>query len=147
MKIQWNWGKGIATVYILFVIATLSFVGYSFTQKVELVSDDYYAQEVAYQQRIEQTERANNLAEKIDISVDNGTANISFPTDAVPQKGKIHFYHPSTSSLDKVVTLQENVDNTKTTVDIHTLPKGRWKVSVEWNSHGKEFYQESVVTL
>ena len=147
MKIHWNWGKGIAAVYILFVVATLSFVGYSFTQKVELVSDNYYAQEVAYQDRIEQTERANNLAEKIDISIDNGNASISFPSDAIPQKGTIHFYHPSTSALDKTVTIKENADNKKTDVDIRTLPKGRWKVSIEWNSNGKEFYQESVVTL
>ena len=70
MKIQWNWGKGIAVVYILFVIGTLSFVTFAFTQKVELVSNDYYAQEIDYQNRIEQTERANALEEHVDINYD-----------------------------------------------------------------------------
>lgn len=145
MKMQWNWGKSMAAVYILFVIGTLSFVGYALTQKVELVSDDYYAQEVAYQKRIDQMERTQALSETVDITIADNKAHITFPSAAIPNKGTIHFYHPAESSLDTIITIHDNSRNTIT--DISALTKGRWKVAVEWFSNNIGYYQESVITL
>lgn len=147
MKLNWNWGKGMATVYIVFVIGTLSFVGYALTQKVELVSKDYYAQEVAYQKRIEQIERTNALSESVNIDISNNKINILFPTEAIPQKGTVHFYHPSTSSLDTIITIKENNSEKSMMIDIATLPKGHWKIVTEWFSNNTDYYSESVVTL
>lgn len=147
MKLEWNWGKGMVTVYIVFVIATLSFVGFALTQKVELVSKDYYAQEVAYQKRIEQIKRTNALVESIDVTIANNNINIVFPTEAIPQKGTIHFYHPSTSSLDTVITIKENNSDKNMVIDIAALPKGRWKIVSEWFSNNTDYYDESVITL
>jgi len=147
MKLNWNWGKGMATVYIVFVIGTLSFVVYALTQKVELVSKDYYAQEVAYQKRIEQIERTNALSESVNIDIANNKVNILFPTEAIPQKGTIHFYHPSTSSLDTIITIKENNSEKSMMIDIATLPKGHWKIVTKWFSNNTDYYSESVVTL
>ena len=48
-----NWGKGIFIFYSLFVVAILSVVYFAFTQEVNLVSEDYYQQEIAYESQIE----------------------------------------------------------------------------------------------
>ena len=148
MKFQWNWGKGIAVVYILFVVGTLSFVTFAFTQKVELVSNDYYAQEIDYQNRIEQTERANALEEHIDISYDtnNNSVIIIFPSMALPEDGSVHFYHPSTSSFDRIIPIKKSMNNR---FDFNTsgYQKGRWKVVVTWVSEGVKYYHEKMINL
>lgn len=148
MKIHWNWGKGIAAVYILFVIGTLSFVTFAFTQKVELVSTDYYAQEIDYQHRIEQTERANGLHEHIDIICDKDNHNVEvvFPSMALPEDGNIHFYHPSTSSFDRIVPIKKT-ENRHYYIPTKDYPQGRWKIAITWSSGGKKYYYEHMVTL
>jgi hypothetical protein len=46
---RWNWGKGIVLVYSLFVLGILFLVYQSKQQKLDLVYDDYYAQELMFQ--------------------------------------------------------------------------------------------------
>ncbi len=148
MNFQWNWGKGIAVVYILFVICTLSFVTFAFTQKVELVSNDYYAQEIDYQNRIEQTERANGLEEHCDISYESTTNKviIVFPSMALPDDGSVHFYHPSTSSFDRIIPINKSMNN-RFEFSTSGYPTGRWKVAITWTSDGVKYYHEKMISV
>jgi len=47
-----SWGKKITILYIGFVLLIVSMVTISASHKIELVSKDYYAQELDYQQKI-----------------------------------------------------------------------------------------------
>ncbi|MGB1317661.1 MAG: FixH family protein, partial [Flavobacteriales bacterium] len=55
-----NWGWGISIFYGSFVVFMLGMVTLAFQQDFDLVADDYYEQEIAYQGRIDQM---NNAAE------------------------------------------------------------------------------------
>ena len=52
MRITFNWGTGIAAVYTVFALATTGFVTFAMSQRVDLVSSDYYAQSLRQDQRI-----------------------------------------------------------------------------------------------
>ena len=58
-----SWGKGIAialTVFILFIATLVTII---IRQKVDLVSEDYYTQEINYQQEIDGINAGNNELE------------------------------------------------------------------------------------
>ena len=59
--IKMNWGKGIAAVYICFVVIILGFVFYFMNQDVDLVTHKYYDEEIKYQEQIERMKRTNEL--------------------------------------------------------------------------------------
>lgn len=61
---RWNWGKGIVLVYSLFVLGILYLVYQSKQQKLDLVYDDYYAQELMFQNQIDATQRVEDAGEK-----------------------------------------------------------------------------------
>lgn len=59
-RLNWNWGKGIVMVYVLFVAGMLYLVFQSKQQKLDLVVDDYYQQELKFQGQIDAAQRAIN---------------------------------------------------------------------------------------
>ena len=48
---RFHWGWRIALIYTTFALATIGFMIFSFTQKVDLVSTQYYADELSMMQR------------------------------------------------------------------------------------------------
>jgi hypothetical protein len=56
-----NFGVKITALYLGFVALILTLVFMSFGQKVELVSKDYYAQEIAFQDKINSINNERSL--------------------------------------------------------------------------------------
>lgn len=140
------WGYGVAAVYSAFALATLGVVAFTMTQKVELVSHDYYAKEVAYERQIARERQTNALPDPVTcgVSADGQFIQVRFPASAA--RGTILLYRPSTSDLDQEFTIAPNADGTQN-VATAKLPKGRWRVKVTWSLEGREFYNEFVVNL
>ena len=57
-----NWGYKILLVYAVFIAGILFLVYKASSQKMDLVTPDYYEQELKYQSQINATERANALS-------------------------------------------------------------------------------------
>ena len=66
---KFNWGYKIVLVYCVFVAGILYLVVQSSRQQMDLVTDDYYAQEIKYQEKIDQSKRASALSEPIRLPV------------------------------------------------------------------------------
>ena len=49
-----NWGYKILLVYLIFILGILFMVFKSSTQKTDLVTTDYYAKELKYQEKIDE---------------------------------------------------------------------------------------------
>ena len=56
------WGIGIFAGYGVFIIFVLALVLYASIQDVQLVEESYYEKGLAYQDRIDRRDRANQLA-------------------------------------------------------------------------------------
>ena len=58
---KFNWGYKITVFYLVFIAGIMYLVIQSSRQKMDLVTTDYYAQELKYQDKIDQSKRAGEL--------------------------------------------------------------------------------------
>ncbi|RMD71312.1 MAG: hypothetical protein D6818_07955, partial [Bacteroidetes bacterium] len=129
MKFHWGWG--IAIVYTAFVVVMVTLVIKSKSVDHTLVADDYYAQDLAYQQHYEKLANAAALKHKLRILADRqkGEVVLDFPEEAGTPSGKVVFFRPSDKRLDK--TLDIRVDESgKMRVPMDELAAGFWRVKV-----------------
>lgn len=146
MNIKFNWGFGIAVVIFLFCAAIIRVVFLSFQEPVYMVSDDYYAEEIAYQSRIEELKNAASLSETSQLKLLNSEGKnyvyLSLPTDVELQTAKVHFFRPSDSGMDFHVELSPNTKS-QWQIDGQRLQVGLWKVKISWkDKKEKAFYSE-----
>lgn len=146
MKI--SWGVRIAAVYIFFTIALLAAVFVFMNQDVHLVTDDYYAKEIAFQQQIDKINRTKSLSEQLEIKPANGFVDFSFPRlfKSNEINGKIHFYRPSDDSKDFFTDVKVDSINS---LEVATAgkEKGLWKVKVDWGAKGNSYYNEKIIII
>ena len=99
-----NWGYKILFVYLAFVGGIVWMVIKSSTQKMDLVTTDYYAKELKYQEKIDEAKRTSALSKPLECSVVNEQISIKFPEDFSGKeiKGEVHLYCPSDEGKDLV---------------------------------------------
>lgn len=145
MQKKSNWGVGIFTVYGIFAVAVLGFVFFASSQKFDLVTDDYYGEQIKHQQQIDREKRAKGLETPLQLVYNNAqkSVELSFPQN-VPQEnisGHILFFRPSDAAQDKVITIDVSPQN-KQTIDVNSLSKGNWRAKVFWKISETEYYNE-----
>jgi hypothetical protein len=142
-----NWGYRILILYSLFIVGILTMVYKSTQQKVELVSENYYEQEVQYQDQYNRMQNSNQPENKLVVNAMLGSAEIQFPSAFINSKvdGKVTFFRPDNKNLDFSVPVELSAGIQK--IQSEKLTKGYWKVQIYWNADGKPFYQESKVHI
>ncbi|MEJ2004395.1 MAG: FixH family protein [Cyclobacteriaceae bacterium] len=142
-----NWGYRIVFSFVLFIGLIITLVVISMNQDVNLVAEDYYNQEIAYQDQIERIKRTSELDRQPSGTYDNNLGQITIDvfSDAV-DSGSIHFFRPSDANQDKQVAFPESGTG-KVVVPVKGWLNGLWKVKVQWSVSGEEFYAEKVVTI
>ena len=142
MKIKINWGTGIAIAIGLFIVFILSFVYKSiFIEKYEhhLVSEDYYKDELHYQEEIDKLNNVKNLSENVSLNNSENGITISFPKDKDFNKikGTVNFLRRSNEKLDfeKKINLSSN----SMLIEDSILIKGKWEIRVDWQYEKEEY--------
>ena len=74
-----NWGTKILIVYVAFIAGILMMVFKSSSQKTDLVTTDYYAKELKYQDKIDEMNRVAALSEPVGYTVKDNSLLIKFP--------------------------------------------------------------------
>ncbi len=140
-KRRWNWGWGIATVYTVFALGTLAFAYFSFSQKVELVSTDYYNKEVSFDQHASRVRNSQALTTPVQAHYDEQAEliTLSFPFSGA--HGSVQLYRPSESGQDQTLDVRCDERN-QMFIPTKSLSKGLWRVKVEWDAAGKNYYDE-----
>jgi len=143
-----SWGTKIAILYISFVILIIGMVVLSMQQKVELVSDDYYANELAFQNKINEMNNANTLTEKVTHNIYNNTFSVAFPSIFKNKKltGNIEFYRPSDKSKDLKLPIQLN-ENLEELIDLKRLSKGMYKMNISWTADNTDYFTEETIVI
>ncbi|AXJ02183.1 Nitrogen fixation protein FixH [Cyclonatronum proteinivorum] len=142
-KKEWKWPLGIFLFYMTFVVGTLTFVFYTFTQKTDLVIEEYYEATLTYQDHIDKAKRANSLAEPVQFSLQGQQAKIVFPDfmQADGLNGKIQLYRPSGSSMDELLPIVTDENGVQYLSFADRTP-GLWRVKVDWAFDGLDYYTE-----
>jgi len=143
-----NWGHKIIFSFIAFTIFLGVLVYKSFQSKVNLVSQDYYKQEIVFQDQINKIENELALEKSVSI-VHNSRLNellIIFPRELEVKSASLTLYRPSDASMDRSWNLQldqENADKIST----ESLSGGLWQVQVEWSDQSNSYYKEQNIFL
>ena len=145
------WGSGLTIVIIGFLIVTIgSVVFYSF-QRVDLVEENYYKKELAYEDQIQRLRRTQTLTELPAVTFDAKADSLllHFPQyiDS-PQKvsGTIHFFRPSDARLDFKVPIKLD-EQWQQNIAAHRVVDGYWKVQFVWSVENLEYYYEQTITI
>ena len=137
-------GKGIVLSFVLFALFIGALVTVCVRQDVNLVAQDYYKQELDYQNQIERHRNALALVSKPDIGVQNNFLNITFADFSRIESGEVKLFRPSNPDFDKSFVLSSTRDSLQQ-FDISAQPTGMYKASMKWSMDGKEFYFEKVI--
>ena len=143
-----NWGNKLLIVFALFA-GMMSYMVYRcFNVPVDLVSNEYYKDEIAYQQVIDGTKNANALSTKISIQESQSSISIQLPQEMRSKliKGKILFYCPSNLENDKKIELSTDL-NGKQDIDLKKITKGNYTVKIDWTDNNKLYHTEQSVTI
>ncbi len=146
---KFSWGTGITVSYLLFVLLILGFLAFAMGQDVNLVSSDYYEQELKYEDKIEKINRANQLHEKIKLEMADNNLSITFPDLFDPEEinGHITLYRPSDRQEDKVYEINLRHEDRKQEISIYTLKNGLWRVKLDWEIDGAGYYFEKNIIV
>ncbi len=142
-----SWGYKITLLYTSFALFMFGMVFACIKyNKIHLVTKDYYAQEVNYDQKVEKIRNTNSLDQKVKIMYDIQAQylKISFP-DLEEIKGSIQLYRPANSKADQKFDIK--LENNRQAIDVSALSRGQWKVLLDWESEGKPFYQDQLIIL
>ncbi|TXE06997.1 FixH family protein [Algoriphagus aquimarinus] len=140
-----DWGKGILLTIIGFVALIMTLVVISVRMDgIELVTENYYEEEIKYQDRIDQTNEASSLNKEI-ISYDaqNKSVLLDLP---IGSEAMLHLFRPSDSSLDQELAVSVT-EIGKTSVSLTQLKSGYWRVKLSWNVDGVDYYEEKKITI
>ncbi len=145
MKI--NWGYRVAILYIGFASLIIYFVYRSMNETVDLVTPDYYAQELKFQDKIESTSRNNNLDQPVTIEYGEQGIQIIFPEEMRDKiEGNILLFRPSDKSKDKNYSIQPG-ENMQQLIPLSDLEKGMYRVKVEYKSAETTYYTEKQLVV
>jgi hypothetical protein len=146
MKI--NWGTGIVLAFIGFISFIMYFI---ITMNVdkrfehELVTEDYYGEELGYQNEIDKLNNSKKLVENITYNRTQEGLIIKFPETLNVEKitGKVFLYRPSNKHLDFETTI--SLSKSYLLIPDKRLVDGRWNISIDWQYNGNSYlFKESI---
>ena len=115
----------------------------AFQQDFDLVADNYYEQEIAYQGRIDQLQNAKDDGQKVKITAGKEVVALTFSSASTDVK--VHFFRPSDDTKD--IILEEASVDSELTVPAEQFTSGKYLVKVEWKANGKTYFQEKDVFM
>lgn len=145
MKI--NWGYKIVLIYAVFVLGILTMVFVSAKENRDLVSENYYADEIAYQKLIDQSAKTAALSAPVELIASASLLIIQLPKefDRSIVNGEWTLYY----AADKARDIARNIhtENGKYSIAIPTEAKGQYLFKMHWKAGNKEYYFEKNIFL
>jgi hypothetical protein len=143
-----SWGTKIAILYVGFVALIATMVALSMHENVDLVSADYYVQELNHQRKIDKIERTQKLKTQLTWTMRDGAIQINYPEEfrGKPVTGNIQFFRPSDASLDRSMPIKADSSGMQT-VSTLNLKKGVYLIQIHWESEKSSYYNEGTIQL
>jgi nitrogen fixation protein FixH len=139
-KKKFSWGTGIIIFISVFLLLDLIFILFSFSHKVDLVTNNYYEKELKYQDEINKQTNSSQLKERVTIDYQKSFVRIIYPKSLLSNNpaGTVRFYRPSNSVYDFETQLKLDSSGTQIIKTSGLIP-GAWKIILNWNSSGVEY--------
>lgn len=143
-----NWGKGITIFIISFMLFIAFFVYKAFTMNADLIDEDYYENELAFDQNKSEKFNYTNMGGEILVDQKESGVIFSFPDNLNAQtKGTIAFYRPEDKRFDREFDLAVGEDQLQK-FDYDNFVEGFYQIKVNWkDAAGKGYIFESEITF
>lgn len=147
MKI--NWGTGIVIAFVAFISFIMYFIITMMTDSKydhDLVVEDYYKQELQFQDDINKETNAKSLVENISWKKTTEGIIIIFPENLQKDNitGKVFLYRPSNKQFDFEIPI--SLSNHNLLIPDKRLLDGRWNIKVDWQYNGKNYlYKKEIL--
>ncbi len=142
-----NWGNKLVLVFVAFAALIGTLVYKSVNTKYELVSKDYYKDELRYQDKIDGKANADKLS-GLSIIQNKESITVVMPKELVGHKieGELWFYCPTDAVKDKKIPLNITVENFQI-IPKEEVVKGNYRLKLSWKEGLENFYIEKDVSV
>ncbi|MCF7567897.1 FixH family protein [Sabulilitoribacter arenilitoris] len=146
---KFNWGTGIVLAFIGFISFIMYFIITMHTNDQydhDLVTEDYYKQELEFQNDIEKQKNSKALTTNIDWKKTSEGIVLTFPKTLKAENitGKVFLYRPSNKQFDFDATI--SLSNHNLLIPDKRLLDGRWNIIIDWQYSGKSYlYKKEIV--
>lgn len=147
---KFNWGTGIVIgigTFMVFILQYVVRVQLDARYDNELVTEDYYQQEIEIDGKYDREKNSKVLENPITIKTIGKDISITFPKEFDYKKitGTIFLYRPSSQKLD--FELPISLSSLHLLIPNAELVDGRWDITVEWYYEGTPYRSTSKLTI
>src|SRR6476469_4246445 len=134
-----SWGNKLMLVFIAFAALITTLLYKAVNTKFELVSKDYYKDELRFQDQIDAAKNSAAIANVI-FSQNESSVYIQFPPEFNTKKidAKIWFYCKADGNRDKKFEI--NTSSASVVINKKQIFKGNFEIKITWFANGKNFY-------
>ncbi len=142
-----NWGNKLVVVFIVFAAGIGTLVYKAMTTKFELVSKDYYSDELRYQDKIDGQKNAAAISH-VQISQDAEALLIDLPTEmkGMAITGEAWFYCKTDAVKDRKIKLAIDA-NGRQVIMKKQLTKGPYELKLNWQAGTNKYYTEQNIIV
>lgn len=142
-----SWGNKIVIVFMVFAGLMAILVYKAVNTKYELVSADYYKDELRYQDKIDGVNNANKISHII-VNQDETQLVLELPKEmkGIKTEGEIWLYCSSDATKDRKIALQVDEDG-RQLIAKNKLAKGNYQLKLTYKSGGSNYYSEKNLTV
>ncbi len=141
-----NFGKWIVVSFISFALFIGVLVLVCVRQDLNLVSKNYYQEELVHGEKMEQIRNTNLLGEQPDIKVNGNQIELKFNRMQEVENGQILFMRPSDADLDQVFKVVPN-QGTVLRFDANDFEAGQYRARFKWTMEQKDYFFEKIIVL
>jgi len=146
-----RWPYAIIAAFVLFA----GYIGFMVQQAlrttVDLVSPDYYQQELCYQQRIEATARTAALPAPVRVKVEAAARRLRLTLPPAlagqPVRGTLQFFRPADQRLDFTVPFAPAGQPLQQALSTRALRPGHWRLRLAFTAGPQEYFLEKELTI
>src|SRR5262249_37425150 len=125
-------------------------ITFALRQPVDLVSPDYYEEEVRFQTQLDRLNRTAGLRREVAIQYDalSSQVTLRLPTGQMARRprGRVRFYRPSEADLDFEVALSVDATGLQR-IDVSGRRAGHWKMRLQWKADGQDYFLEETLVF
>jgi nitrogen fixation protein FixH len=138
-----NWGHKITIIFIAFAAMMIYMVVKSFQTNVDLVSEDYYIQELNYQEQIDKKKNVKVDQKQISHQLTADGLELAFAanTDLSLIEGTINLYRPSEADMDQAMSIALDSMKRQLIAPDLFIP-GKYILKIDWKEGSTSYYQE-----
>jgi nitrogen fixation protein FixH len=118
---------------------------------VELVSPDYYKQELAYQQRIESVARTAALPAPVRVCYEAAAQRLTLELPAslagTDVQGHVRFFRPSDQKLDFTLRFAPTGQPARQLLSTARLQPGHWQLRLNFTAGGQAYFIEKELSI